>query len=222
MQTNAIGARQGRRAGRSFAQMLANSPASTLTSRCARWGRFQAANRPQEVAKRHGLQANRRTEDHHLRRSDPFPHVDVMVVASRPVRRILYRALRPGDGHPSRPAIARRLLRPTRGSGGRAAHPLCSALLRVGFVEPPGSPPALVRSYRTVSPLPVRPPREPPSAVCSLWHFPAGRPDWVLPSTLPCGVRTFLGRVTSRARTRPSGRLATTAIVAARDRPCRR
>jgi hypothetical protein len=36
---------------------------------------------------------------------------------------------------------------------------------------------------------------EPPSAVCSLWHFPAGRPDWVLPSTLPCGVRTFLGRV---------------------------
>ena len=63
-----------------------------------------------------------------------------VVVASRPVRRILYRALRPGDGHPSRPAIARRLLRPTRGSGGRAAHPLCSALLRVGFVEPPGSP----------------------------------------------------------------------------------
>jgi hypothetical protein len=35
-----------------------------------------------------------------------------------------------------------------------------------------------------------------PSAVCSLWHFPAGHPDWALPSTLPCGVRTFLGRVT--------------------------
>jgi hypothetical protein len=31
------------------------------------------------------------------------------------------------------------------------------ALLRVGFAEPPGSPRALVRSYRTVSPLPVRP-----------------------------------------------------------------
>src|SRR5690349_1788532 len=28
------------------------------------------------------------------------------------------------------------------------------ALLRVGFAEPPGSPRALVRSYRTVSPLP--------------------------------------------------------------------
>ena len=34
-----------------------------------------------------------------------------------------------------------------------------------------------------------------PSAVYFLWHFPAGRPDWVLPSTLPCGVRTFLGPV---------------------------
>src|SRR5437763_8724415 len=37
---------------------------------------------------------------------------------------------------------------------GRAARP-CSALLRVGFAEPPESPRALVRSYRTVSPLPV-------------------------------------------------------------------
>ena len=31
-----------------------------------------------------------------------------------------------------------------------------------------------------------------PSAVCSLWHFPAGRPDWPLASTLPSGVPTFL------------------------------
>ncbi len=31
-----------------------------------------------------------------------------------------------------------------------------------------------------------------PSAVCSLWHFPAGRPDWPLASTLPCGAPTFL------------------------------
>ena len=120
-------------------------------------------------------------------------------MASRPVRRILYLTLRPSDGHPSRLTVTRPLLRPTRGSNGRAAHPLCSALLRMGFVEPPRSPPALVRSYRTVSPLPVRAPNPwaqgPPSAVCSLWHFPASRPDWVLPSTLPCGVRTFLGRV---------------------------
>jgi len=25
-----------------------------------------------------------------------------------------------------------------------------------------------------------------------LWHFPWGHPHWVLPSTLPSGVRTFL------------------------------
>ena len=46
-----------------------------------------------------------------------------------------------------------------------------------------------------------------PSAVCSLLRCPAGRPDWVLPSTVPCGVRTFLG--TGHAGPRPPGRLAT-------------
>src|SRR5437763_839340 len=30
-------------------------------------------------------------------------------------------------------------------------------------------------------------------AVCSLWHCPAGRPGLRLATTLPCGVRTFLG-----------------------------
>ena len=29
-------------------------------------------------------------------------------------------------------------------------------------------------------------------AVYFLWHFPSRYRDWVLPSTLPCGVRTFL------------------------------
>src|SRR5512132_1166296 len=33
-----------------------------------------------------------------------------------------------------------------------------------------------------------------PLAVCSLLHFPWARAPWVLPSTLPCGVRTFLER----------------------------
>lgn len=65
----------------------------------------------------------------------------------------------------------------------------CLALLRVGFTEPPRSPGVLVGSYPTVSPLPS------PlgSAVCFLWHFPAGRPGLPLTTTLPCGVRTFLG-----------------------------
>jgi hypothetical protein len=45
---------------------------------------------------------------------------------------------------------------PSLSGGGRAAHFPRLALLRVGFTEPPRSPSVLVRSYRTLSPLPVR------------------------------------------------------------------
>src|SRR4051794_35536286 len=62
-------------------------------------------------------------------------------------------------------------------------------LLQVGFTKPFRSPGTLVVSYTTVSPLPTY--RSAP-AVCSLWHFPAGHPGWVLPTTSPCGARTFL------------------------------
>jgi hypothetical protein len=81
------------------------------------------------------------------------------MVVSRPVRRILSRSRSSRGGHPSRPAVARRLQRPTRGSWSGGQPSPCLALLRVGFTEPPGSPRALVRSYRTVAPLPVRHPR---------------------------------------------------------------
>ena len=73
---------------------------------------------------------------------------------------------------------------------GRATRLLSySALLQVGFTEPTWSPTPLVSSYLTVSPLP--PLR---AAVSSLWHCPWGCPPWELPSTLPCGARTFLLR----------------------------
>ena len=51
------------------------------------------------------------------------------------------------SGLPGEPSLSR---------GGRAAHFPRLTLLRVGFTEPPRSPSVLVRSYRTVSPLPVR------------------------------------------------------------------
>jgi len=71
---------------------------------------------------------------------------------------------------------------------GRATRSLSySALLQVGFTEPARSPASLVSSYLTVSPLPLL-----RAAVSSLWHCPWGRPPWALPSTLPCGARTFL------------------------------
>ena len=97
------------------------------------------------------------------------------------------------DGHLSGTDIAAGLVRSTRDVTGGPPSPF-STLLRMGFAKPPRFPGALVVSYTTVSPLPVprgvRSPRS--SAVCSLLHFPSGRPAWELPSILPCGVRTFL------------------------------
>jgi hypothetical protein len=111
------------------------------------------------------------------------------VTVSRPVGGILFPLFRGFGGHPSERSTWEWY--PERNTG-RAVRSPCSTLLRVGFTEPARSPWPLVRSYRTVSPLPVRRPRATPSAVCSLWHCPAGRPDWPLASTLPCGVPTFL------------------------------
>ena len=50
--------------------------------------------------------------------------------------------------------------------------PLYAVLLQVGFTEPAPSPGPLVRSYRTVSPLPAAHVTVRPLAVCSLLHFP--------------------------------------------------
>src|SRR5207302_8972531 len=64
-------------------------------------------------------------------------------------------------------------------------------LLQVGFTEPLRSPGALVRSYRTVSPLPDSDFGARSGGLLSV-ALSAGRPAWALPSTLPCGARTFL------------------------------
>lgn len=54
----------------------------------------------------------------------------------------------------------------------------------------------------TLTGCPLRPP-----AVCFLWHCPAGHPGWALPTTLPCGARTFLGGPgkSRNRRGRPAG-----------------
>ncbi len=86
--------------------------------------------------------------------------------------------------------------------GTRTGRPRTSpylALLRVGFTEPARSPGLLVRSYRTVSPLPRL-----SGAVCFLWHFPEGHPWWMLSTTLPCGARTFLPQTMLRAAAQPT------------------
>ena len=55
-----------------------------------------------------------------------------------------------------------------------------------------------------------------PSAVCFLLHFPSGCPAWVLPSTAPCGVRTFLD--SAEADPRSSDGLATSHFRSERAR----
>jgi hypothetical protein len=101
--------------------------------------------------------------------------------------RAAHQGTRPGQ--PPRPAAA-----------GRYAPNV--ALLRVGFAKPAGHPAAGARLPHRFTlatrPLPGR------SAVCSLWHCPAGRPDWRLASTLPCGGRTFLDPGSPRDRGRPA------------------
>ena len=75
--------------------------------------------------------------------------------------------------------------------GARTGSPqtlLYLVLHRVGFTQLLRSPEELVRSYRTVSPLPCQNDR----AVYFLLHFPSRHRDSTLWSTLPCGVRTFL------------------------------
>ncbi|MEZ0053815.1 hypothetical protein ABIA30_004852 [Mycobacterium sp. MAA66] len=57
----------------------------------------------------------------------------------------------------------------------------------------------LVRSYRTVSPLPPWA-RKLSAAVCFLWHFPASHLGLLLAITLLCEVRTFLDTVKCRGR----------------------
>jgi len=134
-------------------------------------------------------------------------------------------ACRPGSvhprmragGHPSRAAVADSLVRPTRehrtgrpqtlaqeaeNSGTLPSWP-CSGW---GLPSRPGHP---GRWWSLTPPFhpypPGRPGAGPWEAVCFLWHCPAGHPGSVLPTTLPCGARTFL---TAHRAARPPGRLA--------------
>jgi hypothetical protein len=140
--------------------------------------------------------------------SEPACTPDSVPVGSRPA----------GGGHPSRPAVARRLQRSTRGSTGGPPSP-CSTLLPMGFTEPPGSPRVLVRSYRTVSPLPVRGrsgdrSRHRRSVLCGTFLRVA--PTGCYPAPCPVESGRSSDRCAEAPGTRPPGRLATTTIVALR------
>ena len=76
------------------------------------------------------------------------------------------------------------------------------ALLRVGFTEPsPVTRPAgelLPHRFTLTAPV------EPSGGLFSVALFRRGRPPWALPTTLPCGVRTFLPRELPRAGDHPA------------------
>ena len=130
---------------------------------------------------------------------------------SRPVSRVLSSPRAVTDGHPSGTTVAGGLVRSTRRH--RAGRP------RAPAQDPEGVPldlaPGGVCRAARVTPgagglLPHRftlagaAPGGAVPAVCSLWHFPAGHPGSVLPTTLPCGARTFLDGVSPAATVRPT------------------
>src|SRR5215218_3078279 len=163
-------------------------------------GRRLTATRPRELA------ADRRTSG--MRTSQPIRRV-LSLPGGRPPRRWRpsistcccqhARAARSAD-----PAAAERCTGTAAAAypGARAGHPRtlpvwpCSGWGLPSHPRHRGcwwslTPP--FHPYRTLA----RP------AVCFLWHCPAGHPGWALPTTLPCGARTFLG--TGEPVTRPPG-----------------
>src|SRR5712675_50472 len=117
------------------------------------------------------------------------------------------RPLARGSGHPSGTAVAGSLVRSTREH--RAGRPRS---LAQGTVVPlldlaPGGvyraaavtcgAGGLLHHRFTLTPADA-------GAVCFLWHCPAGHPGSALPTTLPCGARTFLTGLAPGATARPT------------------
>ena len=112
-----------------------------------------------------------------------------------------------GGGHPSGTAVADSLVRSTREH--RAGRPQSLAQGAAGSpldLAPDGVYRAaavtcgaggLLHHRFTLTPAGA-------GAVCFLWHCPAGRPGSALPTTLPCGARTFLTGLAPGATARPT------------------
>ena len=105
-----------------------------------------------------------------------------------------------GEDHFSGTVVTDDLERPTRDSDG-AGHPSSLfGLAPSGVCHATSVTGRPVRSYRTVSPLPVPRREAGPSAVCSLLHFPSPHGARALPGTLPFGARTFLRQGVRQSR----------------------
>ena len=113
-----------------------------------------------------------------------------------------------GGGHPSGTAVAGSLVRSTREH--RAGRPRSLAQGTVGSpldLAPGGVYQAAAVTCGAGGLLHRRftlTPRTRRGAVCFLWHYPAGHPGSALPTTLPCGARTFLTGLAPGATARPT------------------
>jgi hypothetical protein len=117
------------------------------------------------------------------------------------------RPLARGGGHPSGTAVADSLVRSTREhragrprslAQGAAGSPLDLApggVYRAAAVTCGAG--GLLHHRFTLTPAGA-------GAVCFLWHYPAGHPGSALPTTLPCGARTFLTGLAPGATARPT------------------
>ena len=105
------------------------------------------------------------------------------------LKKLIELAYKPGsveNNHSSRSTIARRLKQPTRFQRGSRHMKPYLVLLRVEFTLQPTVTSGPVRSYRTLSPLPLK------EAVFSLLHLSSAYAAQTLSGTLPFGARTFL------------------------------
>src|SRR2546427_2489726 len=141
---------------------------------------------------------------------------------SRPVSRILCAALtrrRRPSLSVGRSRVRRVAVRPrraaTRELGRAALERSLLALLRTGVAEPRRSPAALVGSYPTVSPLPLRRSAE---AVCFLLPLREVAPAWLSPASCPAESGLSSPRA-HRTGARPPGRLLRPRRYRVRDPP---
>ncbi len=127
------------------------------------------------------------------------------LTVSRPVGGILFPLVRGFGGHPSERSTWEWCSRRTPDGPSIPLFDLApGGVYRADRVTPAAG--ALLPHRFTLT---CAQPGAAPSAVCSLWHFPAGRPDWPLASTLPCGVPTFLDPARQEGSP-PPGRAAAT------------
>ena len=125
------------------------------------------------------------------------------------------RPLARAGGHPSGTAVAGSLVRSTREHRAGSPRSLAQARAAYSGIGPLDLAPGGVYRAAAVTcgaggllhhrfTLTVAARKRAATAVCFLWHCPAGHPGSVLPTTLPCGARTFLTGPRSGATARPT------------------